>query len=110
MKYFVLVSVFLTSLLFASDADFTLPIDKTQWQKAATDYMQPVLSTPEIEKQWSELLNLTMPTHGNFDPIKPERRAQTIIQSRLLMEDKTDGERLSYLTGLMARHKHYIGH
>lgn len=92
----------------APDPIFKLPEDLTQWQLAASTYMEPLLETNELRSLWKQLLDLTMPSSGEFDPIDVPRREATIILSYNKMKDLPNESRKIYLEGLLSRHHHYV--
>jgi hypothetical protein len=88
---------------------FKLPADLTQWQAVTTAYMEPVLTTPELKSLWQKLVDLTMPTDGQFNPtMDVTRREATIVRSFEALESAHEDARVIYLEQLLARHHIYI--
>lgn len=88
---------------------FQLPDDLSQWQQATSAYMADVITTSELVEKWQQLLDFTMPTTGEFNPINKTRREATIISSHDRFLKMNEIERLTFLTNLMERHKIYVG-
>lgn len=84
---------------------FTLPSDLTQWQTVTSKFMEPVLTTQALKEIWQELVDLTMPQHGNFDPIHKERREKTIVFSFTKMSSLNEEDSLVFLKGIYKRHQ-----
>src|SRR5579871_3451044 len=88
-QFIVLSVLFLGNIIIASEvpdqekSSFSLPNDLTKWQETTNRYMEPVLTTETLKNHWQKLVDLTMPTHGNFNPTTNiTRREATIIQAR----------------------------
>lgn len=87
-----------------------LPQDQTQWQDYTMSYLKPVLLSQEAEEKLKGLLEFTMPTHGNFDPINVERRQQTLISTHQKLSGMNEADQIKFLVQLHERHKSYIPH
>lgn len=105
----VAFSIIFSSIGAGSDAPksptFTLPNELTQWQTVTNAFMAPVLKTQALKETWQELVDLTMPLHGNFDPIHKERREKTIIYSFVKMSTLNEDDSLVFLKGVYKRHQ-----
>lgn len=102
-----------TSSSASSVPEIMLPDDQKQWQQTVLDYYAPILADDTVTQKLRELLQFTMPTHGNFNPINIDRRREAIqttykILSRLARTTDPITEQCTYLDKLMERHKKYL--
>lgn len=110
MKKLLFLALTTYYTLASDQTPFTLPQDLTQWQSVSTEYMTPVLTTQDLKDKWQELLNLTMPIDGAFDPINTARREKTIVFTFQAFQDIPEHQRLDKLQGLIDRHQRYVKH
>ncbi len=96
--------------LVAPKTSVTLPTDLTQWNDATFNFLKPVMASPAVEEKVRELLDFTMPKHGQFDPIDVKRREQTLAMTYDKLVGKSESDQISMFVGLLERHKKYLSH
>jgi hypothetical protein len=87
---------------------FQLPKEQSEWFEATYNFLKPVLKTQSGMEKLNELLEMTMPKGGKFDPLNSKRREQTILYTLNSLKGKTGEEQTNFLKELIERHKKYL--
>lgn len=88
--------------------DITLPEDKKLWNKMVMDYLSPVLIGAIAKSNLQTLLDFTMPTHGDFDPLNVERRTTTLKLTHQKLTGMEEEAQIQYISDLHIRHVGYL--